>query len=536
MRRITINNIVTLLLVVFAVSSIADDVTFVSPDQDPGLPAYVEARRLMLSGRFAEAAEKFESYLAAFSKSHRADDSLYYLGYCREQLGQKQQAFKRYVEVLENYKGANTYQRALRRAIDLARELRRTKGDEYDKFLLTNTLGGAKDYYAIQSAINLAESGDWNGLPLLITGLQTGDQLQQIRIAGLLRTRVRIPDVRDALEKALATSNNDIVRMTATSALFGMTQLESVREALALALERDPNRMVKITSAAALSTHLAEKRVEQAYLKAIGNERDPIVLINVIDNIRAHEISETMKEEIIRRFEQENNPVIKYALMNGIQGRIAIEIAEDSFAFSLIDNPAPLVRLHALNMLAPRMNDPKVKEVVIDTLKSDPNISVKIAAVTVLAGKVAEKDVREAMITVTLQYEEEISLASSAIRVLSTHVEIPEIRGQLVMMLKDEKSQPAMVTAELVAGLTPVAEMPEVQDAMLDLLEKNPDRNVRIFTARRLRRIGGEERLKRLEKLYLSEKDNILAGYYFNLIAQVDPQRAKSLAGQRAQP
>jgi tetratricopeptide (TPR) repeat protein len=529
--RVNVISILLILLLGFTSLTIAWDVRVSTSSQDPGLPAYIEARRMMLSGRFAEAAEKFESFLSVFSSSHRADDAMYYLGFCREQLGQKQQAFYRYREVLDRYKSSNAYRRALERAIDLARELRRAKGDEYDKFLMTYVRTGSGDYYAIQSAISLAEIGDWSGQPLLVSGLQKGNEFQQIRIANLLLMKLGEEEVRSAYESALKNSRNEIVRMTAASALSSLTQYGTVRQTLALALEKDSNSMVKISAAFALSPHINDKDVEQAFVWVLRFERDPMVLINVVDSMRARDISEPVKQEIVKRFELEPSPMLKYALMNGINDRMKVEISEDVF-INLINDPAPAVRLHALNLLAPKADDPRIKEILVSTLKTDPDISVKIASITLLADKVIEKDVRDAMIAATVEHADETSLASYTIRVLSTHIEIPEIRGQLVELLESDTPRSPIVTAELVAGLTSVAEEPQVQDALLELLEGSADRNIKMFTLRRIRRIEGDERLKRLEALYKNEKDEVLAGGYLRLIAQSDPERAKAISKQ----
>lgn len=537
MMRRTIPHILVLFIVVFATASIADDFRFViASDQDSGLRAYVEARRLLLSGRFAEAAEKFESFLSAFAGSHRADDALYYLGYCREQLGQKQVAFSRYKQLLDDYRNSNAFSRALERAMDLARELRRAKGDKYDRFLVEYIQTGPGNFYAIQSAISLAEVGDWRGKTVLIRGLREGDQIQQIRIVNLLTNRLRDSEVRRAMAEALETSHNDIVRMTAASALAGMVRFENVKKALSYALTNDRNTLVKMTAVSALAPHLADGGVTDAFISVIRTERNPMVLVNVVDSLAARGAGKQVTEEIVNRIKLETNPAIKYALVNGIRGRIVIEIEEEEvIVTSLMGNPAPAARLHALNLIAPKVHDPKVKSIVVETLKSDPNISVRIAAVTILADQVVEEDVRKVIIEVTMENKNEISFASSAIRVLATHVEIPEIRGELVGMLRAPEVRPPIVTAELVAGLIPVIEFPDVQDVFLEILEESTDRNIKLFTLRRIVRLTGEERLERLEELYRKENDPVLAGNYLRLISKVDPDRAERLRGVKEQ-
>ncbi|HUX06147.1 MAG TPA: HEAT repeat domain-containing protein [Acidobacteriota bacterium] len=536
MRR-AIPHIMVLIIVVFAISAAAEEIRFtLVSDQDPGLQAYIEARQLLLSHRFAEAAEKFESFLAAFPGSHRADDALFYLGYCREYLGQKQQAFSRYKQLLDNYRSSNAYRRAMERAMDLARVLRRTKGDEYDNFLVKQMQTGSGNYYAVQSAISLAEVGDWSGKFVLIKGLEGGDQFQQIRIASLLANRRQDNEVRQALALALETSRNDIVRMTAASVLAGMSGNEEVRRALSHALTTDRNSLVKMTAATALTPHLEDVDVAKAFVSVIRTESDPLVLISVVDGLSLRGAGQQVTDEIVSRIESEPNPTIKYALMNGIRGRTKIRIEEENVLVeSLIENPAPTIRLHALNLIAAKVHDPKVKKLVVKTLKSDPSVSVRIAAMNILSDSVQDEDVRKAILEVTLENKSEIRLTSSAIRVLSTHVEIPEIRVELLGMLKMPELPPTLVTAELVAGLTPVVELPEVQDVFIEILEETPDLRIKMFIVRRLDRILGEERLKRLEELYKREKDVVLANYYLQLIAKTDPERAKALSLAREQ-
>jgi len=500
--------------------------------QDPGLPVYNEARELLWSGHYAEAAEKYESFLAAFPRSIRADDATYYLGFCRERLGQKQEAFKYYVRVVERYKESPPYGRALERAIDLAQELRRKKGDRYDKFLTRRVISGRSEIFRLRSGIRLAELGDWSALPLLIDGLEQGDEALKVRIAKLLGRRIGDQKVQKAFEEALLESKNEIVRMMAAANLARRVDVKSVRDTLRRALLNDHNRMVRMTAAFSLRDHIEDdKDVEDAFANIVSSERDPYVLVTIIDAIGPHQIDKKIKLSIVKRIKTESDPIVKYALMSGLRFSTNIEIDEDFFIRSLVENPSPTIRMNALNLLAPKANDPKVQTVIVRTLENDPNISVKIAAASLLANHVTNENVRKAMLQVTIEHSDDDDLVSTTVRVLSNQVVLPEVRGKFIEML--DAHHPVYVTASLVSSLSSQAVLPEVQDAFLRLLERSKDRNLKIFTLHRLPKVVGSERVGRLVKIYKSEEDPALARGYLKLIAEADPKMAETLVSEK---
>jgi len=498
--------------------------------QDPGLPVYNEARELLWRRHYAEAAEKYESFLAAFPRSIRADDATYYLGFCRERLGQKQEAFNYYVRVVERYKGSPPYARALERAIDLAQELRRKKGDRYDKFLTRRVISGRSEIFRLRSGIRLAELGDWSALPLLIDGLEQGDEALKVRIAKLLGRRIGDKKVQKAFEEALLESKNEIVRMMAAANLARKVDVKSVRDTLRRALLSDHNRIVRMTAASSLRGYMDDKDVEEAFVSIVSSERDPYVLVTIIDTIGPHQIDREIKLSIVKRIETESDPIVRYALMSGLRFSTNIEIDEDFFIRSLVENPSPTIRLNALNLLAPKANDPKVQAVIVRTLENDPNISVKIAAASLLANHVTDENVRKAMLQVTVEHSDD-DLVSTTVRVLSNQVVLPEVRGKFIEML--DAPHPMYVTASLVSGLSSQADLPEVQDAFLRLLERSKDRNLKIFTLHRLPKVVGSERVRRLVKIYKAEEDPVLARDYLKLIAAADPKMAETLVSER---
>ncbi len=495
-------------------------------EQDPGVAAYHEARALLVEGRVAEAAARFESLISAYPDSSRADDAAFYLAYCRHRLGQKHLAFTQYVSFLERYPRSILARRGLMFAIGLAQELRRDDGDIYDQFLARYVRRGQSFTSRVEIAIRLAQLGNWSGLDLLVRGLERGSGIQQIVISDLLRYRLDEESVRGAFERALRGSANEIVRMKAASALSRVTHLDSVREAMSEAMLHDRNELVRISAAEALSHHRADRAVQRAFNSALGSERDPIVLINVIESLGDGLADVGVHAQLLSRLSNEEDPMIRFAVTGALRGHVVIDSDTLPGLETLVHAPEPLVRLNTIRVLAQRTDDPQVRVVILESLENDPNIDVRMAAVSVLAPHASNERVRR-VLELTVENSESVSLITSSIRALGSQAAHAEVRRMLAGMLS--APQPPVVSYDLVRVLAPYSDRPEVQDGFIFLLENAEDGNLRHVVARSLRAVEGESRLERLERLYLEEEDVELAALYLELIARADPERGRAL-------
>ena len=75
----------------------------------PAADVYNKAVRLYEKGRWGQAKEFFHQYLAEYSDSPLYVTSLYYLGYCYEQLGDTQKAVSIYHKVMDEAKGGDAF-------------------------------------------------------------------------------------------------------------------------------------------------------------------------------------------------------------------------------------------------------------------------------------------------------------------------------------------------------------------------------------------------------------------------------------------
>ena len=75
----------------------------------PAADVYNKAVRLYEKGKWDQAREFFHQYLAEYSDSSLYVTSLYYLGYCYEQLGNTQEAVSIYHKVMDEAKGGDAF-------------------------------------------------------------------------------------------------------------------------------------------------------------------------------------------------------------------------------------------------------------------------------------------------------------------------------------------------------------------------------------------------------------------------------------------
>ena len=75
----------------------------------PTADVYNKAVRLYEKGRWDQARELFHQYLAEYSDSPLYVTSLYYLGYCYEQLGDTQEAVSIYHKVMDEAQGGDAF-------------------------------------------------------------------------------------------------------------------------------------------------------------------------------------------------------------------------------------------------------------------------------------------------------------------------------------------------------------------------------------------------------------------------------------------
>ena len=494
--------------------------------QDPALNGYLEARSLLMQNRFAEAIAKFESLLAAYPTNRYADKATYYIGYCREKLGQKHRAFKRYEELLEKYSVSPHRTMAARRAVDLAQQLRQTKGDEYDQFLTKNVSNEVTSDRSLISAIRLAELEDWRGLDLLAGQFERMNDFYKMRALELFRRRMDNKKVRDAVELAFETSENEIVRMTAASALSLIPEDENARKILTQALKEDENRIIRLSSANALSRHIVDEDVEKAFFHVLDKEHDPLVINIVLDGLGKRITKPEIRNVIVERLKTEDNALVHIALSDAMREIFELpDIHIDFNIESLVQNPEPAVRLNALSMLARKVDDPNVTIVFVNTLENDPDESVKITAANVLARKAHIEQVRRAF-EFTIRNSNNYFLVNTAVSALGTQIEIPNVRHTMINMLDPE--QPPMVTVHLATSLSHFADEPEVQDAYLYVLERGFQPQVKELVAGKIKVLEGPARLERLERIIQIEPNRMLVELYQGLLRRVDPERVES--------
>ena len=516
------------LLLAATLNAAAEDVYVAfSTQQDPGLPVYIEARQLLLEGKYAEAAEKFEAFLSVYNDSRRVDDSLFYLGYCRERLGQKSEAFRQYLSAIDKFGDTVASRRSFLRALDLAQQLRQKEGDVYDKFLAGNMESKTFRSYRLFSAIRLAELGDWRGLDVILEGMETGNDALKVRIASLLGRKIGDRRVIEAFEKALSTSDNEIVRMSAAANLSRVASIKPVRLSLAKAMQVDKNEFVRLTAARTLQLHIDEKEVGQAYSYVIQHDTNPMVISTVIEILGPHIEGENLEKVIVDRIEIEQDPMTKYALMSGLRFKSEIR-PPAKFFIRFLEGPAPpLMKINALNVIAPSVGEPEVRMIVLETMVNDPNGSVKRAAASHLAAYVGEDDVRNAMLTVTLENSDDVILVSTTVRALTPEVKKPEVRGRLVELLRTTESPE--IAATVVTGLSTETESADVQLAFLDLIENTNSVNLKAFTLERFGKVTDVKILDRIEELYCKETNEGIAQLYLDVIRKADPERASRL-------
>ena len=515
------------LLVAAAAVASADEVYVAVTQQDPGLPVYIEARQLLMEGKFAEAAEKFEAFLSAYADSRRVDDALFYLGYCRERLGQRSEAFRQYLSAIDRFGDTIASRRSFLRALELAQQLRQKEGDVYDKFLAGNVESETFRSYRLFSAIRLAELGDWRGMDVILEGMEKSNDALKVRIASLLGRKISDRRVIEAFEKALSKSENEIVRMTAAANLARVSTIKPVRESLAKAMREDTNEFVRLTAARTLRIHIDEEEVEQAYSYAIRHETSPMVISIVMDAVAPQIEGEELEKVIVERIEIETDPMTKYALMNGLRVRPDVKPPAKFYVSFLEKQAPPLMKIKALNMLAPSVREPEVRTIVLETLENDPDGSVKVAAASHLVAYVEEADVRDAMLTVTLENSNNFYLVSTTVRALAPQAEKPEVRGKLVELLHVAESPE--IASTVVDGLAILSTDAVVQNAFLDLVESSDNADLKAFTLRRFGRVSSPEILDRIEGLFRRERNEALAQLYLSLISEADPERARRL-------
>ena len=75
----------------------------------PAADVYNKAVRLYEKGRWDQAKELFHQYLAEYSDSPLYVTSLYYLGYCYEQLGNMREAISIYHKVMDEAQGEDAF-------------------------------------------------------------------------------------------------------------------------------------------------------------------------------------------------------------------------------------------------------------------------------------------------------------------------------------------------------------------------------------------------------------------------------------------
>jgi hypothetical protein len=504
-------------------------------DQDLGVTAYQKAVLLLRQGKAAEAAAKFEALLSAYPDSHVADDASFYLGYCWEKLGHKERAFRQYGGFLadERFRGSGRRQMVLSRASEIALELRQVKGDDYDRFLTEVLKSEKSECYKLESAYRLAQLGNWSGQDVLLEGLETGDDLQKVRIIELLRYRLSDENVRKAMEAALTKSDNDIVRMTAASALAQFAHMSSVRETMTQALLKDGNPIVRINAVHALARHISEDEVEKAFEQVLLVENDPIVLRGVIIAV-THSDEEGEKRfeyKIVKRLKEEKNPLITMTIVDSMRNKVISGEDFEIVVEPLVSDPEPVVRMWAINALAPRVADPKTRIVILNTLENDPNPSVKISALHALSGSTSFEDVRHVFLDLA-KTTEDMELKAYTVHALAPHLDIPEVRESLVNIMVSPSSQP--IAGELVTMIVPASEKyPEIQDAAIGLLETSNDLRIKINTAARMVRLIGPERFKRVGNLYLTERNLRLGKAYFGLLSRTDAAAAEKLQEEK---
>jgi len=75
----------------------------------PAADVYNKAVRLYEKGRWDQAREFFHQYLAEYSEGPLYVTSLYYLGYCYQQLGNTQEAISIYHKVMDEAQGEDAF-------------------------------------------------------------------------------------------------------------------------------------------------------------------------------------------------------------------------------------------------------------------------------------------------------------------------------------------------------------------------------------------------------------------------------------------
>ena len=506
-------------------------------DQDHSLVAYYDARGILNSGRVHEAALRFESLLKAYPDSPVADDAAFYLGYCWEKLDQMERAFKQYREFLGNENFTHSPRRhiVLSRAIDLAIELRQVRGDAYDEFLTTNYVSEISARYRLESAIRMAQVGNWQGVDLLIEGLETGDDIQKVRIIELLRFKMQEEKVRQAMERALENSSNEIVRMTAASALTRFAGIDSVRDTMRKAALHDRNRLVRVNAVHALARHISEEEVKQTFELLIRSERDPVVLRGAITAVSEEngEIKIYLKNNLIKRLEVETDPTIAMTIVDGIRHHVVLEEDPMVVAQPLFNNPVPVVRIGAIDLLANRIGNPEARYMIVRTLRNDPDVKVKIYAINALSKQTTHAEVRDVLLE-TASSAKDIELRSYSVKALSNLVDSEEVRANFLTLLKEHQNE--YLAVDLINALAAKAEeYPEIQDAFLQLWRSSDNAKLKAYSAKKLKKLTGEERIATLADLYREEQNPYILKAYYLLLARTDPQKAEEIKKEKEQ-
>lgn len=502
-------------------------------DQDLSIKAYYKARKLLDQGKISEAAIKFDSVLRAYPDSRIADDAAFYLGYCWEKLGQKQRAFEQYRDFLreERFTGSSRRRMVLYRSFELAKELRQARGDEYDKFLEAQFLSEKSRHYRLESAIRLAQLGNWEGLETLTEGLKIGDDFQKIRIIELMRYRIGDVKVQEALAEALVESQNELIRMHAASILHHHADNEFVRERLTKAMLEDRNRIVRINALQALTPYLPDEKIEKAFEELIRIEKDPMIIRGAVNAVSQKGHMEKYQPELLHRIEIEEDPLVTITIVDGIRKHIEIGKNIEFVAKPLMKKAQPVVRMGAINLVSRHCDEPEVRSFVINALEDDPDVNVRITAVQALRDHTGIEEVRGVLLK-TVRNEENAELISYSVQALSPQISVEEVRESFRTMLNTPRY--ILVADELVNVLAPqVQRYPDIQDTFLTFWEKVDNPRIKVYAANRVPRIEGDQRIARLGEIYVGESNARLVSAYYKLLRRSDPEKAEELAGQR---
>lgn len=466
MKRIFIFK--TILLMLFITIS---SVPATAVQQDEALLLFAKARSLALDGEFLKAIAGFENVIELYPESRKIADSHFYIGYCKEQLSDRQGAFDEYKFVVDNF-DANLIvsRKSLSRAVYLARSLSREKGDRYSSFL-NSVMTKKKEYddQRIIAAINLAEEGDWSGKDVLIEGLFSSSVPVQVKISEVLAPIAEDKEVSSALRKTLVRRAHPLVRINAINGLARNLDDDENIEVLTNVVKNESNETVR-TFAARVAVDIAEEpKVREALETYILRTNSPSGLYLIGNKLITRYKDQRFEGVLKKRLRVERNPVMKLSVVNLVKEELmdeeSVVLLED-----LSNSPEVEIRVNALRSLKDKTSRPEVEYIFVEKLKTDPAPEVKVTAISGLKHKAGDEEVRSVFISV-MNKSEDPSVVTSSVKVLSPVAHDPEVREALLNQL-GRAEDPAII-GQVTRALMASVEEETVQKAIIDFLNSD---------------------------------------------------------------